>query len=144
MPWLKTLHVFSVFLWVSGLLLVSRALAVQVRETVDVQRRMGALSSRLYWASTFPGLVLSWALGLWMLARRPDLLDAEVWGPFFHVKLGLVLVLTVLTVVLQRRMGRVRKDPGTHHEPGPFMAVHGISGLLLLGVLYALYVMGGR
>ncbi len=143
MQWLKLLHVFSIIIWMSGLLLVSRILAAHVKEPIDVQRRMAAIERRLYWGWAFSGMILAWIFGGALLMEHPQLLDPKISGPWFHVKLGFVFVLTVLTLVLQSAMGKLNKDPGTHHGSGRFMAIHGIAGLCLFGVLFAIFVMGG-
>lgn len=139
--WLKLLHVFSIIMWMSGLLIVSRILAAHVKEPIDVQRRLGEIEGKLYWGWAFAGMILAWLFGGALLIDKKHLLDAKVSGPWFHVKLGFVIVLTVLTVALGHAMGKVKKDSGTHHSPGRFMAIHGLAGLSLIGVLYAIFVM---
>ncbi len=142
MGWVKALHLFAMILWVSGVLILTRVLAVHVQETVDVQRRLAWLEGRLYWATAFSGMLLTWVFGLVLLARNPAVLDAGVYGPAFHVKLALVVLLSGATGAMRKRMRKLAADPGTHHAPGPFKALHIVSALSVLGILLALYGFG--
>lgn len=144
MLWVKMLHVLATFLWIAGLMVTSRVAVLHVGETVDVQRRFAELERRIMRFATMPGLLLTWAFGIWMLVDRPWLLDAKVAGPVFHIKLTLVVLLTGLTHMLQAKLRRLAEDPGTHHARKPFLVVHHASAVMLVGILWALYVQGGR
>lgn len=142
MHWLKFFHVLAVIMWMAGLLMVSRYSALAVAETVDVQRRAHWMARKLYWGWAVGGMIGSWLFGGTLLAGRMHVLDAALYGPSFHIKLTCVLALTFLTLRLRQRLNVVTADPGTHHSAGKFMAIHGMSGLLLIVILVALYGIG--
>ncbi len=138
----KVLHLLTVFMWMGGLLMVSRFTALAVQETVDVQRRAHAIAKKLYWGWAVGGMVGAWLFGGILLARKLSVLDASVYGPSFHIKLALAVGLTFLTLRLRGRLKAVTDDPGTHQAAGPLMAIHGMAGLFLIGILVALYGIG--
>lgn len=138
MLWSKLLHVFSMVLWMGGLLMLTQMLAWQVRQPAELQERLHPLTRRLFWAATVPGLVLTWVFGLALVGFKPHLFQ-QGW---FHGKLGLAVLLTILTLMLGGAVRRVGQDPGPHHQAARYKALHGLTSLFLLGILVSLYIFG--
>ena len=90
--WVKSLHVISVIAWMVGFLYLPRLfvyhsdpdIAPETSETFKIMER------RLMKAIMTPSMIATWIFGLWTASLY------QVWAePWFIIKLGLVVVLTV-------------------------------------------------
>ncbi len=137
--WLLVFHVLGFVMWVGGLMLVSRLLGWHAQQTPEVQAPVGVMLKRLYYAVAVPGSVLTLVAGLLMLNEygwAP--LDAKLEGAGFHIKLTLVFGLIVLDVMTY--LGVTRLASGQVTPKGKAMAIHGLVGLLLIGILVTIFV----
>jgi putative membrane protein len=98
-PWIKAFHVMAVIAWMAGMLYLPRLFVYHCdaepgsaqSETFKVMER------RLLRAITNPAMVVTWALGLWMVY------EAEwLWAHWFQAKLLLVMTLSAIHGMLAR------------------------------------------
>jgi putative membrane protein len=132
--WVLAFHLVGVVLWMGGLMTFSRVLGYHAREAPSVRPRFTYLEGRLNWLVSVPGMVLTIGCGLGLLS-----IYGAAWfrvATWMHIKLTLVVAVIAIHAVLtakQRRIARQRPD-----EPVPralFAAMHGMVGLLLIGIL---------
>lgn len=128
-------HLLGVILWMGGLLALSRILGYHCREDPSVRPRYSWLELRLDTMVAMPGAALTLLTGflqIYLLGR--DFFRVSAW---LHHKLLLVIVMLVVHVVLTRRHRAIARGPQDAQLPRAlFGALHGILGLLLLGVLF--------
>lgn len=138
MDWLLVFHILGITFWMGGLLILSRVLGYHVREELAVQARLSHIERRLYFGAVLPGLLIVVGTGVAMLmtaTAMPPLMK----NPGFHIKLTLVIVAIVVQFVVQRFIGGLRDEP-RKSGGGKYKAVHGVLGLLLVGILVSVYV----
>jgi uncharacterized membrane protein len=128
-------HLLGVILWAGGALNLSRLMAFHVAEDLAVQARLSLFEVKLFFFVTVPGLVLAAGAGLYMISLNPALLG-QGW---MQAKLGVVALFFVLTMVLGARVMRLRDEPKAGKK-GPPMALHGVIGLCVVGILYLVMI----
>ena len=92
----KWFHVVFIICWMAGLLYSFRLLIYhQLKGQVSSENHelLSVMERKLLNIITIPGMVLSWVFGLAMIHLQPELMQ----GKWLHLKLGLVLLLTVST-----------------------------------------------
>ena len=89
--WLKAGHIIFVIFWMAGLFMLPRFLVYHQEAAPDAPENAQWLEreARLLRIILWPSLILTWLLGLTLAISTGAF--AQGW---FHVKLGLVLVLT--------------------------------------------------
>jgi putative membrane protein len=98
-PWIKAFHVMAVIAWMAGMLYLPRLFVYHCEaepgsaqsETFKVMER------RLLRAITNPAMVVTWALGLWMVYEA-----GWLWAHWFQAKLLLVMALSAIHGMLAR------------------------------------------
>lgn len=138
--WLMVFHMTGIVFWMGGLLILTRLLVLRTEETDDgVADRLAAITKRLYWGTAVAGLTLTLVTGLWQLIELDwGPLDAKVEGAGFHIKLTLVAALIGVHVWMHLAIAKATKE--RPKGAGLFKAMHGVVGLLLLGVLISVLV----
>jgi len=89
--WVKAFHLVAVISWMVGLLYLPRLYVYHAMVERDSARAatFALMERRLLKAIMNPAMIVSFALGIWMILLNPGLLQ-EGW---FHAKLLLVLVM---------------------------------------------------
>lgn len=150
-PWILSLHLIGLFLWVGTLLVLSRLLIFHARQPEHSQPLL-AFMRRLYVGACMPGGVLAIVAGALMLHGvgsqlggpglalkhyfAPRLADGlpSFWYVTFHVKMVSVALLFLCDMYLLRQLGHLQRD--TQPKSGwPLAALMGVTatlGLLLL------------
>ena len=98
--WIKALHLIAVMSWMAGLLYLPRLFvyhAMVEAESVRAQT-FKLMERRLLKAIMNPSMILSWALGLWMLHQNPQLLVM----PWMWIKFTCVVLMTAAHMVFAR------------------------------------------
>ncbi len=92
-PWMKVLHIVAIISWMAGLLYLPRLFVYHCEAEVGSQQSetFKVMERRLYRGIMVPAMIASWSAGLWLAWDLS--LFKEGW---FHVKLALVLTLTVV------------------------------------------------
>ena len=89
--WIKAFHVIAVIAWYAGLFYIFRLFVyhVQKRDEPAVVATLEVMERRLMRGIMMPAMVLSLAMGTWMLTLNPSLLRM----PWMHMKLGAIVFL---------------------------------------------------
>lgn len=91
--WIKAFHILSVIAWMAGLLYLPRLYVYHVGATPggELDATLVQQERRLLRFIMNPAMIAAWALGLAMIAGRPELLS---FG-WLHVKLLAIVLMTV-------------------------------------------------
>ena len=106
--WIKALHLIAVMSWMAGLLYLPRLFvyhAMVEAESVRAQT-FKLMERRLLKAIMNPAMVVSWALGLWLLHQNPELLIM----PWMWVKIACVVVMTAVHTAFARMRRQLEQD----------------------------------
>ena len=106
--WIKALHLIAVMSWMAGLLYLPRLFVYHAMvEAGSVRAQTFKLMERrLLKAIMNPAMILSWALGLWLLHQNPDLLLM----PWMWIKFACVFMMTVAHMAFARMRRQLEQD----------------------------------
>ena len=95
--WVKALHIIAVMSWMAGLLYLPRLFVYHSMVEAESLRAQTfkLMERRLLKIIMNPAMVLSWALGLWLVYKNPDLLEM----PWMWVKFICIIMMTVAHMV---------------------------------------------
>ncbi len=90
----KSLHLIAVVSWMAGLLYLPRIFVYHVensekKETTEI---FEVMEKRLYFYIMRPAMILSWFFGIILIYINGIDIFSQLW---MHIKLGLVVVLTI-------------------------------------------------
>ncbi|MGM0559193.1 MAG: CopD family protein [Myxococcota bacterium] len=129
------LHVIGLILWMGGLFMLSRHVAVHTGiEGPKPDPVWKDWESKSYYIGVLPGFLITLGTGLYSLLANPALyLKADgPWGATFHAKLALVVVVIVLDQFFHFKMRKFHQTG--EGGKGAFMAVHGVTALMFIGI----------
>ena len=112
--WVKALHLIAVMAWMAGLLYLPRLFvyhAMVEAESVRAQT-FKLMERRLLKAIMNPSMILSWALGLWLLHKNPTLLAM----PWMWVKFTCVVMMTAVHIIFSRMRRNLEQDIGLNEK----------------------------
>jgi putative membrane protein len=129
--WFKAFHVMAAISWMAGMLYLPRLFVYHCRaekgspqsETFKVMER------RLLRGIINPAMVVSWALGLWMVYD-----GGWISAHWLHVKLLLVVVLSGVHGMLARWTMDFAADQNRHSERF-YRIVNEVPAVLMVGVV---------
>jgi len=106
--WIKALHLIAVMSWMAGLLYLPRLFVYHAMvEAASVRAQTFKLMERrLLKAIMNPAMILSWALGLWLLHQNPDLLVM----PWMWIKFTCVVLMTAAHMAFARMRRQLEQD----------------------------------
>jgi len=106
--WVKALHLIAVMSWMAGLLYLPRLFVYHAMvEPKSVRAQTFKLMERrLLKAIMNPAMILSWALGLWLLHKNPSLLEM----PWLWVKIICVVAMTVTHMIFAKMRRQLEQD----------------------------------
>jgi putative membrane protein len=113
-PWLKTFHIISVIAWMAGLLYLPRLFVYHADAAVGSlqSETFKIMERRLLRGIMNPAMVAAYIFGILTLLT-PEMIDN--WrSSWFHVKIGLVAVLTVYHHALARWRKSFAADANKH------------------------------
>jgi putative membrane protein len=130
-PWFKAVHVMAVISWMAGMLYLPRLFVYHCgaepgsrqSETFKVMER------RLLRGIVNPAMVVSWALGLWMIYD-----GGWISAHWLHVKLALVTALSGLHGMLARWTADFAADHNRHSERF-YRLVNEVPAVLMIGIV---------
>ena len=106
--WIKAFHLIAVMSWMAGLLYLPRLFVYHAMvEAGSVRAQTFKLMERrLLKAIMNPAMILSWALGLWLLHQNPELLVM----PWMWIKFACVVMMTAAHMVFARMRRQLEQD----------------------------------
>lgn len=91
--WIKAFHVIAMVTWFAAIFYLPRLFVYHaMSEDTLSQERFQVMERKLYRGIMTPGMVVTWALGLWMLVLGWEVYKTQYW---LHAKLTLVVILTL-------------------------------------------------
>jgi protoporphyrinogen IX oxidase len=129
--WFKAVHVMAVISWMAGMLYLPRLFVYHCgaeagsrqSETFKVMER------RLLRGIVNPAMVVSWALGLWMIYD-----GGWMSAHWLHVKLALVVAMSGLHGMLARWTADFAADRNRHSERF-YRVVNEVPAVLMIGIV---------
>jgi protoporphyrinogen IX oxidase len=129
--WIKAVHVMAVISWMAGMLYLPRLFVYHCgaepgsrqSETFKVMER------RLLRGIINPAMVVSWALGLWMVYD-----GGWISAHWLHVKLALVVALSGLHGALARWTADFAADRNRHSERF-YRIMNEVPAVLMVGIV---------
>ena len=106
--WIKALHLIAVMSWMAGLLYLPRLFVYHAMvEAGSVRAQTFKLMERrLLKVIMNPAMILSWALGLWLLHQNPELLIM----PWMWIKFTCVVMMTAVHMVFAQMRRQLEQD----------------------------------
>jgi len=129
--WLKALHIVAFAAWMAGMWYLPRLLVYHAEATPggEAARTLAVMERRLLRAITVPAAAVTWLLGL-LLATVTD-----AWRQgWFHAKLLLVGLLTLVLVWLARERARIAAG-GPPRPARTYRIVNEIPTLLFVAIV---------
>ena len=131
-------HLLGAVLWTGGLMAMSRALLAMARQPAAMRPGLAYLTGRLNILALL-GAALCLPSGLYQLSQWPD--GSFRHAGWLHAKLTLIIVLVIVHALCWAKLKRWRTAGAADPLPrGSAAALHGIVGLVLIGVLLAVYL----
>ena len=129
--WFKAVHVMAVIAWMAGMLYLPRLFVYHCgaepgsrqSETFKVMER------RLLRGIINPAMVVSWAIGLWMVYD-----GGWISAHWLHVKLALVVALSGLHGALARWTADFAADRNRHNERF-YRIINEVPAVLMIGIV---------
>lgn len=134
--WLKALHVIAVISWMAGLLYLPRLFVYhcEVSPGSETSEKFKVMERRLLKAIMTPAAAVAWAVGL-VLAVTGGLFQ-DGW---FHVKLSLVVVMTVSHIMMVRWKNDFAADRNIRAQKF-YRIANEVPTLLMIGIVILVIV----
>jgi uncharacterized membrane protein len=131
-------HLLGAVLWTGGILAMSRVMVLMTKQSPELRPVLGDLGGRFNILAVL-GAVLSIGSGLYQLSLWPSGMFAH--AGWLHAKLTLILGVVVVHALCLVNLRKWRQAPaGTTLSRGLAAGLHGVVGLLLIGILLAVYL----
>ena len=106
--WVKALHLIAVMSWLAGLFYLPRLFVYHSMVEAESVRSQTfkLMERRLLKFIMNPAMILSWALGLWLLHLNPQLFLI----PWMWIKLACVIMMTIAHMVFARMRRQLEQD----------------------------------
>lgn len=112
MLWVKAFHIIAMVCWFAGLFYLPRLFVYHAAcEDQAGRERFKIMERKLYRGITTPSMVITIALGLWLVSFAPSAYASQGW---FHAKLLLVVILVGYHVYCGRLVKVFRDDANRH------------------------------
>ncbi len=130
-PWLVALHIIAVISWMAGLLYLPRLFVYHANVTPGSEQSetFKTMEQRLLKFIMTPAMIAAWLLGM-------ALVFVGQWftAGWFHAKLALVLVLTILHGVMSHWAADFRHDRNTRSHKF-YRVANEIPTLLMIAIV---------
>ena len=108
MLWIKSFHIIAVVCWFSGLFYLPRLFVYHAMSKDQISKdRFVIMERKLFWGITTPSMVVTLALGFWLLYVNWSYFMAWWW---MHVKLAMVAMLVIYHFVCWWHMVQLRDE----------------------------------
>lgn len=134
--WVKAIHIIAVIAWMAGMLYLPRLFVYHSdAEPGSAQANTFKLMERrLLQVIMLPAMLVTWALGFWLVLQGGFLKDG-----WFHGKLTLVLAMTALHGLFTRWAGAFERDRNPHSKKF-YRIINEVVTLLLIGIVILVVV----
>jgi len=133
-------HIIGIVLWIGSLMILTRLLLTRQKLAGTIDATEGQALHRLWSRFGGIGFVLVLLSGFYQLfARGVAFYMQQGW---FHGKLTAVLVLVVLSGVFHVSLHKLQS--GEQPKASTIHIVHGLTGLLLLVIVFSTFIGLGR
>lgn len=131
-------HLLGAVLWTGGVLAMSRVMVHMARQPAAMRSGLGQLGGRFNILALL-GAALSLMSGLYQLSLWPE--GSFRVARWMHHKLTLLIILAVVHGLCVAKLRQWQKLPAETALPrGTASALHGIVGLVLIGILCCVYL----
>jgi len=136
MAFVKLLHVLFVFIWVGNLLALTRLLGYHNKLDDAAQLQMGKIYRRMHLFVGLPCLALAFLFGSVLILQ----IDQEKGLSWFILKLIFASGLILCEFICGHFISLLT-DKTDHSRGVKYKVLHGVCGLLLIGVLTSIYIL---
>ena len=137
MLWIKSFHIIAVVCWFSGLFYLPRLFVYHAMSKDQISKdRFVIMERKLFWGITTPSMVVTLALGFWLLYGNWNYFMAWWW---MHVKLAMVAMLVIYHFVCWWHMVQLRDERSVRGHVF-FRVFNELPVLLLVGVVILIVV----
>ena len=129
--WVKALHVIAVIAWMAGMLYMPRLFVYHCSAEIGSTQSetFKIMERRLYKAIINPAMMVAWVVGLYIAWEQSFFTHA-----WFHAKLAMVVLMTVIHVMLGRYVRDFAADRNTHSHKF-YRVINEIPTLLMIGAV---------
>jgi uncharacterized membrane protein len=139
MAWIKLVHVLAVFIWVGNLLALTRLMSYHVKQTPETQAQLVKIYQRMVYFIGIPAMILAILCGMILITN----VNWNYRPGWFHMKLLFVTGIVIADLTVMRQVGRLTQGPDLSRGVR-YKVVHGIVGLMLIGILCSAYLVRDR
>ncbi len=131
--WYQAVHVIAVIAWMAGMLYLPRLFVYHVESGLDSPQAatFKVMETKLLRIIMNPAMIVAWIAGLLMLLANFYILQSGGW---MHLKLALVVVLTVMHALFARWRRKLAADQpvgsGTF-----FRVINEVPTVLMIGIV---------
>ena len=137
MLWLKAWHLIAVVSWFAGLFYLPRLFVYHAMAVDAVGReRFVVMERKLYRGIMWPAMVVTLALGLWMLVLNWEFYRTQGW---MHAKLTLAALLVVYHLLCGKFLRDLREGRSTRSHVF-FRVFNELPVLALIGIVILVMV----
>ena len=137
MLWIKSFHIIAIVCWFSGLFYLPRLFVYHAMSEDQISKdRFVIMERKLFWGITTPSMVVTLALGCWLLYGNWSYFMAWWW---MHVKLAMVAMLVIYHFVCWWHMVQLRDERSVRGHVF-FRVFNELPVLLLVGVVILIVV----
>jgi putative membrane protein len=113
--WIKAVHILAVISWMAMLLYLPRLMVYHCGAEIGSQQSetFKIMQRRLLRGIGTPAMLVSWALGLYLVISGGYLSDGTLWA---HIKILLVVVMSALHMRFAWHVKRFAADENRHSE----------------------------
>lgn len=113
--WIKAVHILAVISWMAMLLYLPRLMVYHCGAEIGSQQSetFKVMQRRLLRGIGTPAMLVSWALGLYLVISGGYLSDGTFWA---HIKILLVVVMSALHMRFAWHVKRFAADENRHSE----------------------------
>ena len=143
MAWVKFLHVLGMIVYVGGFMALTRLTGKAVKYESEVSRADAyRMYRRMHIFADWIGLAITIVCGLILLLVDPWDKNYLQQG-YFHMKLTFFVGIMICDVIFTRMLFFRMRPDGPQPSKALFAALHGMAGLLLMGLLISIFVIRG-
>lgn len=136
MDTLKFFHVLFLFIWVGGLLTLTRLMGYHSKQSIETQLSLGKIYRRMYLFVDLPSMCAAIILGVVLLIFK----DINLKAGWFHMKMTFTVLLVVCDIIAGTQACELAKR--TVKGRGiAYKILHAVTALLLIGILISIYIL---